>query len=295
MFSVLQFPGSNDDRDLRFALKAVLGAEARLVWHKDAALPAGHRRGARSRRLLLRRLPALRGDGALLADHGRRAAASPTRAGRCSGSATASRSCARRGSCPGALRAQPPPALRVRASCTCASSTRARRSRRAPPPGQRAAAADQARGGRLPPRPTARRARARTARWCCATDAGGARQRHANPNGSLANIAGVATTRGNVVGLMPHPEHAVEPGVGGEDGAVLLGSLVGFCTRRAGTGEPPRRAARRPRARARARPLRRRVRAGRADPRPHAELFRARDLLGDVVGALLVQVEQEVI
>ncbi|MGH7338575.1 MAG: phosphoribosylformylglycinamidine synthase subunit PurQ, partial [Myxococcota bacterium] len=40
MFSVLQFPGSNDDRDLRFAMKAVLGAEARLVWHKDAGLPA---------------------------------------------------------------------------------------------------------------------------------------------------------------------------------------------------------------------------------------------------------------
>ena len=38
---------------------------------------------------------------------------------------------------------------------------------------------------------------------------------------------------------------------------------------------------------------RRRVRADRADPRPHAELLRARHLLGDVVGALLVQVEQE--
>ena len=41
MFSVIQLPGSNDDRDLRFALKSVLGAEARLVWHKEAALPTG--------------------------------------------------------------------------------------------------------------------------------------------------------------------------------------------------------------------------------------------------------------
>ncbi len=41
MFSVIQFPGSNDDRDMRFAMKAVLGAEARLVWHKDSELPAG--------------------------------------------------------------------------------------------------------------------------------------------------------------------------------------------------------------------------------------------------------------
>lgn len=35
-----------------------------------------------------------------------------------------------------------------------------------------------------------------------------------NPNGSLADIAGLTNERGNVVGLMPHPEHAVEPGFG---------------------------------------------------------------------------------
>ncbi|ALJ22161.1 phosphoribosylformylglycinamidine synthase subunit PurQ [Microbacterium sp. No. 7] len=35
-----------------------------------------------------------------------------------------------------------------------------------------------------------------------------------NPNGSLRDIAGIANERGNVVGLMPHPEHAVEPGFG---------------------------------------------------------------------------------
>mgnify|MGYP000075277267 CR=1 FL=1 len=35
-----------------------------------------------------------------------------------------------------------------------------------------------------------------------------------NPNGSLNDIAGITNARGNVVGLMPHPEHAVEPGFG---------------------------------------------------------------------------------
>ncbi len=39
-----------------------------------------------------------------------------------------------------------------------------------------------------------------------------------NPNGSWRDIAGVSNERGNVVGLMPHPEHAVEPGFG-PDGA----------------------------------------------------------------------------
>ncbi len=44
--------------------------------------------------------------------------------------------------------------------------------------------------------------------------------------GSVADVAGVTNERGNVLGLMPHPEHAVEAGLGGEDGRVLLGSLL---------------------------------------------------------------------
>ena len=35
-----------------------------------------------------------------------------------------------------------------------------------------------------------------------------------NPNGSYRDIAGVTNERGNVVGLMPHPEHAIEEGYG---------------------------------------------------------------------------------
>ena len=38
----------------------------------------------------------------------------------------------------------------------------------------------------------------------------------ANPNGSRRDIAGIANARGNVVGLMPHPEHATEAGFGPE-------------------------------------------------------------------------------
>ncbi|GAA1647259.1 hypothetical protein GCM10009790_30530 [Georgenia ruanii] len=57
-----------------------------------------------------------------------------------------------------------------------------------------------------------------------------------NPNGSLRDIAGVSNARGNVVGLMPHPEHAVEPGFGpdapgaprgGTDGLKLFTSVIG--------------------------------------------------------------------
>jgi phosphoribosylformylglycinamidine (FGAM) synthase-like amidotransferase family enzyme len=46
-----------------------------------------------------------------------------------------------------------------------------------------------------------------------------------NPNGSLGDIAGVSNTAGNVVGLMPHPEHAVDPLTGGTDGQALFRSV----------------------------------------------------------------------
>jgi phosphoribosylformylglycinamidine synthase I len=47
-----------------------------------------------------------------------------------------------------------------------------------------------------------------------------------NPNGSEADIAGVTNAEGNVLGLMPHPEHAVDPLLGSGDGALILASLV---------------------------------------------------------------------
>jgi phosphoribosylformylglycinamidine synthase len=47
-----------------------------------------------------------------------------------------------------------------------------------------------------------------------------------NPNGSLADIAGVSNEAGNVVGLMPHPEHAVDPLTGSADGGKLFESLA---------------------------------------------------------------------
>ena len=48
----------------------------------------------------------------------------------------------------------------------------------------------------------------------------------ANPNGAVDDVAGVVNADGNVFGLMPHPEHAVDPLLGSADGALILGSLV---------------------------------------------------------------------
>jgi len=51
--------------------------------------------------------------------------------------------------------------------------------------------------------------------------------RYAEPvNGSLNDVAGVVNERGNVMGLMPHPEHAVDSLLGSADGALILSSFV---------------------------------------------------------------------
>jgi phosphoribosylformylglycinamidine synthase subunit PurQ / glutaminase len=228
MFSVLQFPGSNDDRDLRFAMKAVLGAEARLVWHKEAALPAdtaavlvpgGFSYGDYLRCGAMARFSPIMAAVRRFADAG-----GPV-LGVCNGFQILCEA----GLLPGALVRNHHlhfvcDFVSVRVEHARAPFT----SRSAPGrvlrlpikhgEGAYHAApellADLEEKGQI------------LLRY---VDAAGEPTAAANPNGSLANIAGVANARGNVMGLMPHPEHAVEPGVGGEDGAVLLGSLVDYC------------------------------------------------------------------
>ena len=48
----------------------------------------------------------------------------------------------------------------------------------------------------------------------------------ANPNGSLNNIAGICNRRGNVLGMMPHPERAADPMLGNTDGMSLFKGLL---------------------------------------------------------------------
>jgi phosphoribosylformylglycinamidine synthase len=57
-------------------------------------------------------------------------------------------------------------------------------------------------------------------------DAAGATTVDANPNGAMRSIAGICNAGRNVIGLMPHPERAVEPLLGSVDGLVLFESLL---------------------------------------------------------------------
>ena len=60
-------------------------------------------------------------------------------------------------------------------------------------------------------------------RYC---DQAGNMNEQTNPNGSLHNIAGISNRRGNVLGMMPHPERAADPQLGNVDGMKLFTSLL---------------------------------------------------------------------
>jgi phosphoribosylformylglycinamidine synthase subunit PurQ / glutaminase len=68
-------------------------------------------------------------------------------------------------------------------------------------------------------------------RYC---DAAGNATPEANPNGSLNNIAGILNERGNVLGMMPHPERACEPLLGNSDGNAIWPAAAAAATAPAG-------------------------------------------------------------
>lgn len=225
MFAVLQFPGSNDDRDMRFAMKSVLGVDAELVWHRDSELPTdtqavllpgGFSYGDYLRCGAMARFSPIIAAVKRFADRG-----GPV-LGTCNGFQILCES----GLLPGALVRNhhlhfvcDAALLRVeRAAAPFSSRARKGQVLRIPikhGEGAYTAAPDVLdrleEGGQV------------ILRYC---DVEGQVTQAANPNGSTANIAGIVNEAGNVFGLMPHPEHAVESAIGGLDGQVLLGSLI---------------------------------------------------------------------
>lgn len=224
MFAVIQFPGSNDDRDMRFALESALGVDARLVWHREAELPVGTDAvllpGGFSYGDYLR-CGAMARFSPVMAAVRRFAEAGGPVLGTCNGFQVLCEA----GLLPGAL-------LRNRDLDFVCHWQHVRVEQAAAPFTSRARVGQVLRipikhgEGRYVCEP-AELARLEAAggvvlRYC---DAAGGVGEAANPNGSVANVAGVRNQAGNVMGLMPHPEHAVEALTGGEDGLVLLGSL----------------------------------------------------------------------
>jgi phosphoribosylformylglycinamidine synthase len=208
VFAVIQFPGSNDDRDRCFALKSVLGAEARLVWHKVAELPPDTAAvlcpGGFSYGDYLR-CGAMAKYSPVMAAVKRFADAGGPVVGVCNGFQVLCES----GLLPGALIRNHQlhfvcdfVDLRVeRADTIFTSRARVGQVLKIP--------VKHGEGAYFATPEVLARLEARGQVFLRYCDETGVVTAAANPNGSLANIAGICNEAGNVFGLMPHPEHAV--------------------------------------------------------------------------------------
>ena len=212
--AVLVFPGSNDDRDAALALDR-LGAEPTLVWHAERELPAvgavvlpgGFSYGDYLRCGAIARFAPVMAAVSRFADNG----------GLVLGICNGFQVLCEAGLLPGALRPNASLSfvcrdvrLRVERTDT-AFTSRADAGQRLTVPikhGEGCYFADEELLDELEKNGQV------VLRY------------EENPNGSVAAIAGVANEAGTVFGLMPHPEHAVDPLLGSADGALILGSLV---------------------------------------------------------------------
>jgi phosphoribosylformylglycinamidine synthase I len=221
---IVVFPGSNCDADTHYALRDVLGQDARYVWHQETSLdgldavilPGGFSYGDYLRAgAIAATSPVMR------ALRGYAASGRPV-LGICNGFQTL----AEMRLLPGALLLNAAGEfrcrfVRIRVERTDTPFTCALREGdvlRIPiahGEGRYYVAQDE----------LARLAAQRQVafRYC---DAAGAATPAANPNGALDNIAGVASVSGTVLGLMPHPERASEALVGSTDGLRIFESLV---------------------------------------------------------------------
>ena len=223
-FAVLVFPGTWSDHDCHHVLSELLGQEADLVWHREAdlsgydgiVLPGGFSYGD------YLRCGAIARFSPVMAAVARHAEAGRPVIGICNGFQILCEA----GLLPGALLRNDSLQFRchdvhLRVENTASPFTHLCQEGqvlRVPiSHGEGCYYADKATLDEL-------EANGRVAfRYC--TSEGEVTER-ANPNGSLRNIAGIVNARGNVLGMMPHPERASEPLVGGADGLLLWRSVI---------------------------------------------------------------------
>ncbi len=223
-FAIVVFPGSNCDHDAYHAAKHVLGHDAAFVWHKETSLggadvvvlPGGFAYGDYLRTGAIARFsPVMKAVGEF-------AAAGGPVLGICNGFQILLEA----GLLPGTMLRNDGLKFRceyvhLRVEQTDTPFT----SRCAPGQVLRIPIAHGEGNYFAEPSTVAALEAGRQIVFRYAT-ADGAITPEANPNGSLANIAGICNERRNIVGLMPHPERACESALGSADGLVLFESVV---------------------------------------------------------------------
>jgi phosphoribosylformylglycinamidine synthase I len=223
-FGVVVFPGTWSDRDCGWVIDQVLGAELRYLWHKDAdlkgcdivILPGGFAYGDYLRTGAIARFAPVMEKVGNFADRG----------GLVLGICNGFQVLCEAGLLPGALlrnaslefRCQWTNLVVERSDLPFTSLFAEREVIRVPiSHGEGNYFADPATLSRLEQRGQV------VFRY---SDQDGRVVPSANPNGSLHNIAGIVNARGNVLGMMPHPERCSEPELGGSDGLKLFRSLA---------------------------------------------------------------------
>jgi phosphoribosylformylglycinamidine synthase subunit PurQ / glutaminase len=223
-FAVIVFPGSNCDRDAHHAATDVLGQQSELIWHKDidlkgadvVILPGGFAHGDYLRTGAMARFSPIMREVMAFADRG-----GPV-LGICNGFQILLES----GLLPGAM-------LRNRGLKYRCEHVHVRVEQTDTPFTGGAEAGQVLRipighgeGNYFAPPDVLQALEANRQVVLRYSTASGEIVDEANPNGSLHAIAGICNERRNVVGMMPHPERACEPALGGVDGLVILESIV---------------------------------------------------------------------
>ncbi|MEX0737211.1 MAG: phosphoribosylformylglycinamidine synthase subunit PurQ [Bacteroidota bacterium] len=223
-FGIVVFPGSNCDHDAQFVAETIMGHKARLIWHKEGSLgdvdvvvlPGGFSYGD------YLRCGALARFSPVMKDVVRFAASGGVVIGICNGFQVLTEA----GLLPGVLLRNSSlkfvcdyvhvrvenPQTRFTGSCR---------------PGQVLEIPIAHGEGNYFAEPDTVRKLEEDGRivfrYC---DASGAVSEEANPNGSIRSIAGIINERGNVLGMMPHPERASDPALGHTDGKKVFDSIV---------------------------------------------------------------------
>ena len=213
---VVVFPGSNCDRDVKWAAEGCLGIPTRFLWHEErdlsgldaVVIPGGFSYGDYLRCGAIARFAPVLQEVAAFAERG----------GRVLGICNGFQVLTEMGLLPGALTRNQklhflcePAELQVQpGGCSWLQGYSA---------GERVTFPIAHGEGRYQAEPDTLRA---------LEDNGQVVLRYTrNPNGSVGDVAGLTNASGTVLGLMPHPERACDPATGGSDGRRLLESLLG--------------------------------------------------------------------